>query len=213
MKLRVVRSKRKTLCLVVKRNGEAFVRAPYSASEKSIEKFVQEREHWLAVHLEKVRNRRELELDNFQTLVLFGKPYTIREGKSKIADGVVYLPAGNRESTLLRLIKKIAAREMTNVVEDIAWRYGFQYESVRISAARTRWGSCSKKGVISFSCFIAFIDPALAVYVAVHELCHTRYFNHSYQFWREVEEILPDWRKLRAALKQEEDCLEYLRNS
>lgn len=189
------------------------MRAPYSASEKSIEKFVQERDHWLAVHLEQVRNRRELNLENAQTLVLFGRPYTIREGRAKMADGVIYLPAVNRESALLRLIKIAAAREMTNTVEDIAWRYGFQYANVRISAARTRWGSCSKKGVLSFSCMLAFVDPALAVYVAVHELCHTRYFNHSYNFWREVEEILPDWRKLRAALKQEEGCLEYLRNS
>ena len=210
--MRVVRSKRKTLCLSVEKDGEILVRAPYSASEKSIAEFVQRHERWIAVHLERVRNRRKLDLSNGQTLTLFGQPYVIAEGKPRLKGEVIFLPAAGRENALLKLIKAEASRQLKNTVQEIAWRYGFDYTNVRISASRTRWGSCSKKGVLSFSCFLAFVDPALTVYVAVHELCHTRYFNHSYDFWREVEEILPDWRKLRAALKQEEDCLDYLRN-
>ncbi|MDE6411652.1 MAG: M48 family metallopeptidase, partial [Clostridia bacterium] len=108
-------------------------------------------------------------------------------------------------------LKRDSKEKMTAFVDEISSRYGFEYSRIRISSARPRWGSCSKNGVLSFTCFLAFVPPELAFYVAVHELSHTRYFNHGKNFWREVERVLPDWRYLRKELRKEEDCLDYLR--
>ena len=212
VKFRVVKSKRKTLSLSVCKNGEILVRAPYGVSDNRIAEFVQKHERWIFSRLQKLQNKRELNLQNGAALVLCGKRYEITEGRAKLKEGTLSLPAEHRESALLKLVKGAMKEWMEDTVSLLAGRYGFTYSKVRISSSRTRWGSCSKKGTLSFSCFLAFVDPALAYYVAVHELCHTRYFNHSKNFWKEVEKILPDWRIRRNGLKEQEDCLDYLRN-
>ena len=213
VKYRVVKSKRRTLCLTVTKKGEVLVRSPYSVSANAIAEFVKAHERWIRSKLEKLQHRRQLNLNDGAPLILFGEQFTIREGKPKIEHGFVYLPAEGRESAFLKLIKRMAQEEMNKTVQSIALRYGFSYRRIRISVARTRWGSCNKDGVLSFTCLLAFVEPDLAAYVAVHELCHTRYFNHSKKFWQEVEQILPDWRALRMRLRKEEDCLAYLQNS
>ena len=213
MKYRVVKSKRNTLCLTINKKGEVIVRAPLTASKRQIIQFVQKHERWIAVHLAKRKPQRVLNLDDHQPLVLFGERYEIVEGRSKITGGTVQLPKANRESALLRILKVLAKEKLQPIVEGIAKKYAYKYSGVRISTARSRWGSCNKNGMLAFTCFLAFVDPMLVTYVVVHELCHTRHFNHSKNFWREVEKILPDWRKLRAGLKQEESCLEFLRSS
>lgn len=211
MKFRVIKSKRGTLCLSVEKNGEILVRAPIAASDKEIEAFVLRHERWIASRLAKQKKVRRLTLDDGDWLTLFGNAYEIEAGKPKIKNGKIYLPESGREEALSELIKRDSKEKMTAFVKEISLRYGFEYSRIRISSARTRWGSCSKKGVLSFTCFLAFVPPELAVYVAVHELCHTRYFNHSKSFWREVEGVLPDWRIRRKELRKEEDCLDYLR--
>ena len=211
MKYRVVKSKRRTLCLSIEKNGEILVRAPIATSDKAIEAFVKKHERWITSRLAKRRSERRLSLKSGETLTLFGDAYEIVEGKPKIFNGKIFLPESGREEALLRLLKKLSQEKMAALTEEIASRYGFEYSRIRISSARTRWGSCSRKGVLSFTCFLAFVPLALSVYVAVHELCHTRHFNHSKNFWYEVEGVLPDWAARRRELRKEEDCLNYLR--
>lgn len=211
MKYRVIKSRRRTLCLSVEKSGEILVRAPVATSDKTIEAFVQKHERWITSRLAKRKSERQLSLNDGEKLTLFGEIYEIEEGKPKLVNGVVYLPESGREAALLGLIKRYSQEKMTSLVKEISSRYGFKYSRVRTSSARTRWGSCSKKGVLSFTCFLAFVSEELAFYVAVHELCHTRYFNHSKNFWREVERVLPNWRTRRKELRKEEDCLNYLR--
>lgn len=74
--------------------------------------------------------------------------------------------------------------------------------AVKITAARTRWGSCSAKGSLNFSCRLMGQSPAAIDYVVVHELCHLRHMNHSAAFWRLVASVLPDHKERAALLKQ-----------
>lgn len=198
------------MCLSIGNDGEVLVRAPLRTSDKDIEKFVLKHERWIATRLERLKNRRTLSLQNGEKLVLFGEEYEIGTGKACIRKGCVFLPENNRGSAFLRLLGTLAKEKIAPLVEETASRYGFSYSAVRISSARARWGSCNKKGVLAFTRFLAFVKPELVFYVVVHELAHTRYFNHGKNFWREVENILPDWRSLRARLRAEEDCLNFL---
>jgi predicted metal-dependent hydrolase len=78
--------------------------------------------------------------------------------------------------------------------------YGFTYKKISIRNQKTRWGSCSKSGTISFNYKIALLPPLLADYIIVHELCHIGEMNHSRKFWALVARTIPDYTKLRAQL-------------
>jgi hypothetical protein len=79
--------------------------------------------------------------------------------------------------------------------------YQFNYRAVAIRDQKSRWGSCSKQGNLNFSYKIARIDPDLADYIIVHELCHLKEFNHSKRFWDLVAQTVPNYKALRKRLK------------
>jgi predicted metal-dependent hydrolase len=70
--------------------------------------------------------------------------------------------------------------------------YGFTYNRVTVRNQRTRWGSCSAKGNLSFHYKVVLLPPHLADYVLVHELCHLKEFNHSRKFWDLVRQTIPN---------------------
>lgn len=79
--------------------------------------------------------------------------------------------------------------------------YHHSYKRISVRQQKTRWGSCSKSGTISFNLKLALVDLALADYVVVHELCHVKEMNHSAKFWALVAETIPDHKERRKKLK------------
>lgn len=82
-----------------------------------------------------------------------------------------------------------------------ARRMDVQPAGITITAARTRFGSCSGKNRLSFSLYLMAYPAAAIEYVVVHELAHIRHHDHSPAFYAEVERYLPDWRVRRELLK------------
>ncbi len=72
---------------------------------------------------------------------------------------------------------------------------GLRPSKIKITGAKTRWGSCSPSGTISFSWHLALSPQEVIDYVVVHELVHLDEKNHSRRFWSKVERILPDYRE------------------
>lgn len=77
-----------------------------------------------------------------------------------------------------------------------------QPASVRITAARTRFGSCSAKNAVCFSLYLMRYPPEAVDYVVVHELAHILHKDHGAAFYACVASILPDYRARRALLRQ-----------
>lgn len=80
-------------------------------------------------------------------------------------------------------------------------RYGVAWKKVTIRNQKTRFGSCSRGGALSFNYRLLFLPPHLCDYVVVHELCHLIEFNHSPKFWALVARTFPDFRTLRRELR------------
>ena len=80
---------------------------------------------------------------------------------------------------------------------------------IKITSAKSYWGCCNIKNEVSFSWRLMLASPKTMDYVIIHELVHTKHHNHSSKFWREVEKIMPGYKKCKEELKQIEtmyDC-------
>jgi hypothetical protein len=82
-----------------------------------------------------------------------------------------------------------------------AARCGLVPRKVQVRVQRTRWGSCSARGVVSLNASLLFVDAELVRYLFVHELSHLRVLNHSPRFWRCVERFVPDYKLLDKRLE------------
>lgn len=80
-------------------------------------------------------------------------------------------------------------------------REGLQIKQLRLSAASTRWGSCSSDGKIMLNWRLIHFEPDIIDYVIVHEIAHLIQMNHSPAFWRELGRILPGFERARDALR------------
>lgn len=115
-----------------------------------------------------------------------------------------------REPSLLRGTGKRDYAEhrdeaLAFVTERVAyWNriYGFAYGTIAVRNQKTRWGSCSRRGNLSFNWRLLFLSAEMADYVVVHELCHLAQFDHSAPFWALVERAIPDHRNIRKRMKQ-----------
>lgn len=115
------------------------------------------------------------------------------------------VPAARRAHYALH--KETARSAIVACIAELNLYYGFIYNRIAIRAARSRWGSCSRKGNLNFNYVIASLPPALMDYVIVHELCHLAVFNHSPAFWEKVSEVLPNYRVLRRELRAHSNLL------
>lgn len=104
--------------------------------------------------------------------------------------------------TELAALRERAKREIPPRVEHFSRIMGLVPTGVKITSARKRYGSCSGKNSLCFSCLLMRCPPEAVDYVVVHELAHIVHKNHGPDFYRLVETVFPDWRQRRAMLRQ-----------
>jgi predicted metal-dependent hydrolase len=86
-------------------------------------------------------------------------------------------------------------------LEKINSFYNFKYGLVTVKNAKTRLGSCSRRGALNFSYQLSRFDDEVIDYVVAHELCHLKEFNHSRKFWDLVALTIPNYREIRKKIK------------
>ena len=208
---KLVRSKRRTLSLIVEIDGSLTVRAPLRMKEADIRRFAEEKRDWIKRKQAQIKKDAETphQYADGEIFWYLGQEVPLRivpDGKSALVmDRVFKLKKSARpqaQSHFEAWYKKQARRVLAERVDHFAREYGFKVEKMRISSARTRWGSCSQKGTLSFTWRLVMAPPEVIDYVVVHELCHLKVMNHSKAFWAQVGAILPDFKKRRSWLKK-----------
>ena len=207
---KLVRSKRKTLSLIVEIDGTLTVRAPLRMKEADIRGFIEAKSGWIKRKQTKARAvaLAPRQYVDGETFLYLGNEVPLRlvpdRKPALVMDGVFKLTKSAQpraDSVFEAWYKKQARSVLTGRVEFFARKYGFDAGKIRISSARTRWGSCSAKSTLSFTWRLVMAPPQVIDYVVVHELCHLRELNHSPSFWAQVEAILPDFKSHRKWLK------------
>lgn len=103
----------------------------------------------------------------------------------------------------VEILRRQARQYIPHTVERLARNFGFNYTSLRISSAHTRWGSCSGRNGISISLFVMLLPEHLREFIILHELCHTIHHNHLAAFHALLNKVTKgNERALNQELKQ-----------
>ena len=100
--------------------------------------------------------------------------------------------ASNAFGDLREWVREEARAYLGAMLARLAGEHGFVYAGLSVRFQRTRWGSCSAKGNISLNACLLFLPEALARYILLHELCHTRQLNHSERYWKLLFSMEPE---------------------
>jgi len=111
---------------------------------------------------------------------------------------------GSRDSrtVLERWYRSLASVEIPRRVELINAQHGFSYGRITVRNQKTRWGSCSRKGTLSFNWRLVLLPRSVADYLICHELAHLKHMNHSPRFWQAVEQLDPAYRESERWLRR-----------
>lgn len=105
------------------------------------------------------------------------------------------------QKKVLTWLKKQAAEMFTTAVRKYAPMMAVHPTKISLRDQRTRWGSCSQRGTLSFNWRLVMAPPEILNYVVIHELAHLRHHNHSPAYWAFVAQYDPNVKKYRAWLK------------
>lgn len=122
-----------------------------------------------------------------------------KQAKRMQKDSELRVSRSDKEIYELREKARMVLAERT---EFFARKLGVTYSKIRIGNQRTRWGSCSSKGTISYNWKLILMPEEVRDYVVLHELCHLLEMNHSSRFWKIVEETMPNYKEYRRWLKE-----------
>ena len=172
---KLIRSDRRSLSLSVEKDGSVLVRAPRRMPAADIDTFVHSHESWIRTHQEKAEKRLAFDETHF-------------------SDPAQIAALQKEANEILPLMTAHWAKVM-----------GVVPASVRITGAKTRFGSCSPTNGICYSWRLMAYPREAQEYVVVHELAHILEKNHSARFYALVARYLPDWQKRQAILRHRED--------
>jgi len=208
---KLIRSKRKTISLVVTQDATLVVRAPLTTPIEYIQDLVMKKRLWInrrqQISREMNRKNPPKEFVSGEAFLLLGNVYRL-----KIVDNAVDIELGDSlkipkhflphaKHYLINWYRKQAQTKITERVEWYAKLAGLRYESIRITGAEKRLGSCSVNGKLNFSWRLIMAPLGIIDYVVIHELSHLEHKNHSNRFWNKVKTMIPEYEQRGKWLK------------
>jgi len=184
---------------------EAIATAPSKRYLKHAEQFAAERAGWIVQELSRLPKGVSLQPGSFVNLRGVEHELVWERGRqpARIEEDLIprlVVPASDAalfESRLLRYLKEQARHDLIDRVATHAVTLGVQPARLQVKELRSRWGSCSVDGVLSFSWRLILAPPFVLDYLAAHEVAHLKEMNHSRRFWAHVRRCMPDYERGR----------------
>jgi len=210
---KIIRSRRKSIALVVVADATLIVRAPMRTTLEYIKELVWRKRLWINKKKSWVlKNGSPAKVKEFvdgEEFLYLGENYKLKIDSCDIIklDGFLYFPAkylnGSRLKPIFCRAKMIAwyKQEAKEIITERANLYsrltGWKFKLISITSAETRWGSCGTKGSINFAWKLIMAPLEVIDYVVIHELTHLAVRNHSAKFWDKVRDVVPDYKTRR----------------
>ncbi|MDD5400163.1 MAG: SprT family zinc-dependent metalloprotease [Sulfurimonas sp.] len=189
----------------VKKSGEITLKTP-RVSNEYIQKLLTEKEPWIRKQLQAVEKNPLKKVNIQDEVVLFGEIFSIDIGEAKelreYLKSVAVSNIDNISKCYDKFYKNYAQSYITPRVEYYSNIMNLSYSEIKFRKMRSRWGSCSSRGVITLNTGLIKIDKRLIDFIVVHELAHLAHMNHSKRFHSLVEQYMPDAKVLNRELKR-----------
>jgi len=189
------------------------VGAPWHASQRRIESLLFAHARWISRKLGEWRARRPppFTWQAGAAVMALGEPLTLAFDPTRSAtarDGGCLHVAVDAQTTPGALAAAVVEWLRSSAQDWFEQRAAYfapalevRVPAIRLSNAKTRWGTCHPGGRVLLNWRLIQLPPELIDYVVVHELAHLREPNHSRHFWRQVSAVLPDFERRRRALR------------
>ena len=217
----LIRTNRRSLSLSISKNGELVVRAPKKLSMQYIMTFIKEKEKWISEKKKELLSSaiNNEQFINYNYLLFCGKKYRRVEQKGikkmELTENEFIVPQTNDFNKEIILIQNWyinASKEILKTrVEYFANLMQLNYLKIVVMNNKRRWGACTQTGVLKFNYRIMMLPHKDIDYIIIHELTHLLEFNHSTNFYKIIESIMPDYKKQKEELKKYDFVLGLLR--
>jgi predicted metal-dependent hydrolase len=212
----VLRTGRKKSASIQLDGNLVKVSVPQTLSDKRVRDLITQRTPWIKTKLSELSERptpKPKEYVSGEAFPYLGKNYRLKvvqgAGCSARLKGGHFIATIPQKGEPQSLVKDLlsewysshAEMRLRDKTERLANIVGVTPSSIGIKTYKSRWGSCSVKGAITYNWKIILAPHRIVDYVVVHELCHLLEHNHSVRYWKHVERFVPDWR----------DCRDWLR--
>ncbi len=218
----VVRSRRASrYVLRLRADGLARLTIPRNGSAREAWEFARRHGTWLERQLQHFASRpiRAKEWRIGTEILFRGElvkinhqpdPADSSDPRVQVGDQLIPVPdiAPDLRPAIESHLQEMARQELPAQTLEFAAIHQLSVRRVAVRAQRSRWGSCSFKGVISLNWRLIQTPPFVRDYIILHELMHLRQMNHSTRFWKEVERVCPDYRRAKLWLKENPGLLD-----
>lgn len=212
-------SKRKTLNITVERDRRIIVHAPEGLSEEKIEELIQIKKHWINDKLNHTQKypvvAETKEFISGETLMYLGKNYqllVVDEDIEEVDFDQRFRISKKNQTNANMLFKKWYLKQAFRKIEPLAIQYanslGVNYNELKISEMKYRWGSCTPSNNIIFNWRIIKAPMYVVSYLVAHELVHLIESNHTPRFWTMLSIQVPNYSKAKDWLKKNGYLLE-----
>jgi hypothetical protein len=208
----LIKKSKKTLSLKISENG-LVVSAPLFMSEKKINQIVISKIKWIKKKLELIEpQKNKLFIKNRASFDLLGKEIkiTLLDGNNKIEwvdenNLKIFFKDQDDQKKLktffIKWLKEIALDYFSQRAYEISKLYAIPSNSILLSNAKSRWGTCNSKTEVRINWRLIQADPYVVDYVICHEFAHLTHMNHSRNFWNLVEKLCPNYKLAENYLK------------
>ena len=185
--------------------GAVEVVVPQRAPANVAAEAVAELRGWIGKRVDEASAARAVVRARGDTLPYLGERLALvpEQGRTRVhrVDDRLMVPAGDAKPALERWYRRRARAEVQPRLDAAVARIEARYTTLRIGGQRTRWGSCSAKGAMSFNWRLLLAPAEILDYVIWHEACHLRVLDHSPRFWALVAEHCPEHERKGAWLR------------